>query len=101
MQFRLNPKSIDSLPPGTHSDGNNLYLIVKPGGSRAYLMRYCWQGKPQKMGLGAARDVSLKDARDKAIDANRLLAKGINPRDDRDEKRYATDSVLFFDFADA
>jgi integrase len=53
------------------------------------------------MGLGATRDVSLADARDAAIDANRLLAKGINPRDDRDEKRRAVDSIFFFDFAEA
>jgi integrase len=101
MQFRLNPKTIDSLSPGTYSDGNNLYLIVKETGARTYMLRYQWQGRPQKMGLGAPRDVSLKDARDKAIDANRLLAKNINPRDDRDEKRYATESVLFFEFAEA
>jgi hypothetical protein len=101
MKFRLNPKTIDKLPPGAHSDGNNLYLIVKPGGARAYMMRYHWQGKPQKMGLGSTDKVTLADARDKAIDANRLLGKGINPRDDRDEKRNAVDSVLFFDFAEA
>jgi integrase len=43
----------------------------------------------------------LSEARDAAIDANRLLAKGINPREDRDEKRYAQGAVLFFDFAEA
>jgi integrase len=88
------------LPPGTYGDGNNLYLVVKESGARAYLLRYQWQRRPQKMGLGSARDVSLKDARDRAIDANRLLAKGINPRDARDEERHAKDSVLFFDFAE-
>ena len=62
------------------------------------MMRYYWQGKPQKMGLGS---ITLADARDKAIDANRLLGKAINPRDDRDEKRNAIDSVLFFDLAEA
>jgi integrase len=100
MQYKLNPKSIDTLPPGTHGDGNNLYLVVKQSGARAYLLRYQWHGRPQKMGLGSTRDVSLKDARDKAIDANRLLAKGLNPRDTRDEERYAKDSVLFSDFAE-
>jgi hypothetical protein len=100
MQYKLNPKSIDALPSGTHGDGNNLYLVVKQSGARAYLLRYQWRGRPQKMGLGPTRDVSLKDAQDKAIDANRLLAKGINPRDARDEERYAKDSVLFFEFAE-
>jgi integrase len=101
MKGKLNPKEIESLPPSTYGDGNNLYLVVKDSGTRAYLMRYQWHGRPQKMGLGATRDVSLADARDAAIDANRLLAKGINPRDDRDEKRRAVDSIFFFDFAEA
>jgi integrase len=100
MQYKLNPKAIDTLPPGTHGDGNNLYLVVKESGSRAYLLRYQWCGRPQKMGLGSTQAVSLKEARDKAIDANRLLDKGINPRDARDEERYAKDSVLFFEFAE-
>jgi integrase len=100
MQYKLNPKAVDSLPSGTHGDGNNLYLVVKPSGARTYMMRYQWRGRPQKMGLGSTRDVTLKDARDKAIDANRLLAKGINPREARDEERYAKNSVLFFDFAE-
>ncbi len=100
MKGKLNPKEIDSLSPGTYGDGNNLYLVVKPTGARSYMLRYQWQGRPQKMGLGAADKIKLADARDKAIDASRLLAKGINPRDDRDEKRNAVDSVLFFDFAE-
>src|SRR6516165_11058317 len=50
IAFKLNPKEIESLPPGTHADGNNLYLIVKPSGSRSYALRYFWQGGPQKIG---------------------------------------------------
>jgi Arm DNA-binding domain len=97
---KLNPKQIDSLSPGTHGDGNNLYVVVKESGARAYMLRYYWQGRPQKMGLGSTRDVTLAEARDQAIDANRLIAKGINPRDDRDEKRRAEASVLFLGFAE-
>ena len=87
MKYRLNPKEIDTLPPGTYGDGNNLYLIVKDTGTRAYALRYSWHKRPQKMGLGAARDITLAEARDKAIDANRLIANGINPREARDEAR--------------
>jgi integrase len=100
MQYKLNPKAIDSLPPGTHGDGNNLYVVVKPSGARTYMLRYQWRGRPQKMGLGSTRDILLKEARDKAVDANRSLAKGINPRDARDEERRGKDSILFFDFAE-
>jgi integrase len=97
---KLNPKQIDSLSPGTHGDGNNLYAVVKDSGARAYMLRYYWQGRPQKMGLGATRDVTLAEARDAAIDANRLIAKNINPRDARDEKLHAAGSVLFGTFAE-
>ena len=98
---RLNPKQIDTLPPGSHADGNNLYLVVKPSGSRSYMLRYSWHGRMQKMGLGSTSKVRLADARDAAIDANRLLAKGINPRDQRDEERRAeSGGVLFYDFAE-
>ena len=97
---QLNPKEIESLPPGKHGDGNNLYLVVKGSGSRAYMLRYSWNGRPQKMGLGSIRDVNLSEARDAAIDANRLIAKGINPREARDEKRYAVGAVLFGEFAE-
>lgn len=98
---RLNPKQIETLPAGTYGDGNNLYLVVKPSGSRSYSLRYSWHGQMQKMGLGATSKVKLAEARDTAIDANRLLAKGINPREQRDEQRRTEGgAVLFFDFAE-
>jgi hypothetical protein len=70
---RLNPKQIEALPTGTYGDGNNLYLVVKPSGSRSYTLRYSWNGRMQKMGLGATERIKLAEARDAAIDANRLL----------------------------
>jgi integrase len=96
----LNPKEIDTLLPGTWGDGNNLYLVVKNAGARSYLLRYRWRGRPQKMGLGSARNFKLAEARKAAIAANRLIARGINPREARDEKRRATNTVLFGDFAE-
>jgi hypothetical protein len=38
-QHRINPKEIESLGPGTYGDGNNLYLVVKDSGARAYTLR--------------------------------------------------------------
>jgi len=98
---QLNPKQIDTLPAGMHGDGNNLYLVVKASGSRSYMLRYSWRGRMQKMGLGATSKIKLAEARNAAIDANRLLIKGINPRDHRDEKRRSEgNGVLFYDFAE-
>jgi integrase len=98
---RINPKQINTLPAGTHCDGNNLYLVVKATGSRSYMLRYSWRGRMQKMGLGATDKIKITEARDAAIDANRLLVKGINPRDHRDEQRRAeSGGVLFYVFAE-
>jgi integrase len=53
------------------------------------------------MGLGPTRDIKLSEARDKAIDANRLLAQGTNPKQARDDERRIAGSVLFGPFAEA
>ena len=65
--------------PGKHSDGGNLYLIVSDTGSRKWVLRFTWRGAAKEMGLGSANDVPLADAREKAADARRTLAKGLNP----------------------
>jgi hypothetical protein len=36
---KLNPKQVDSLPPGAHGDRNNLYLVVKDSGARSEAFR--------------------------------------------------------------
>lgn len=86
IAFKLKPKGIQSLPPGTHSDCNNLHLIVKRSGSRSYALRYFRQGKPEKMGLGSTRDTSFANPRDAAIDANwsrpRALARAARADED-------------------
>ena len=60
-------------------------------------------GIVKKMGFGSAKLAGLKlaEARDKAIDALRLLAKGIDPKEQRDdERRLAQGSRLFGEFAE-
>ncbi|MGJ5135685.1 tyrosine-type recombinase/integrase [Bradyrhizobium oligotrophicum] len=57
----------------------------------------------EKMGFGSAKLTGLKltEARDKAIDALRLLAKGVDPKEQRDdERRLAGGSRLFGEFAE-
>ena len=68
--------------PGEYPCGNNLYLIVTPSGGRRWAFRYQRNGIVRKMGFGSAKPTGLKlsEARDKAIDALRLLVKGTDPR---------------------
>ena len=73
--------------PGRYGDGRGGYglcLNVKPnsagGLSKAWAQRVRIQGKPTYLGLGPYPVVTLAEARVKALEHARLLAKGIDPR---------------------
>src|SRR4030081_2685748 len=99
----ITAKNYLTVGPGEYPCGNNLYLIVTPTGGRRWAFRYQRNGVVKKMGLGSAKPAGLKlsEAKDKAIDALRLLAKGTDPREHRDdEKRRIQGSRLFGEFAE-
>jgi integrase len=80
QRHRLNARQVSSIKePGWYSDGGNLGLKVQPSGSRGWTFRFTIRGKAREMGLGAANDVSLAEARDKADAARKLLADGKDP----------------------
>jgi integrase len=79
MKGRLSARKVETAKPGKYSDGGNLYLVVSATGSRKWVLRFTYAGRPKEMGLGSADDVSLADSRDKAAAARRLIAKGLNP----------------------
>ena len=74
---RLTDKSIRSLThPGYHADGGNLYLQVTASGdgvTRSWVIRYRSHGKVREMGAGSYPGISLKEAREKAIEARRMV----------------------------
>jgi integrase len=96
----ITAKNYLTVGPGEYSCGNNLSLIVAPTGSRHWTFRYQRAGIVKKMGLGSAKHVKPSEAKDKAIDHLRLIAKGIDPREQRDEKVRAEGSRLFGEFAE-
>jgi integrase len=61
------------------TDGRGLHLLVTPGGSRLWRIRYRYNGNESTMGVGAYPDVTLKDARELVDDARKALRNGINP----------------------
>jgi integrase len=96
-------KNYLTVGPGEYPCGNNLYLIVSPSGGRRWTFRYQRAGVVKKMGLGSAKaNTGLKpaEAKDKAIDHLRLIAKGVDPKEQRDNNRRAEGSRLFGDFAE-
>ncbi len=107
MQLRtekpnITAKNYLTVGPGEYPCGNNLYLIVTPSGGRRWAFRYQRNGGVKKMGLGSAKPAGLKlsEAKDKAIDALRLLAKGTDPREHRDDQKRREGSRLFGEFAE-
>lgn len=64
-------------------DGNGLYLEVSPKGGKWWRFKYRFDGKEKRLSLGVYPEVGLKDARERCIDARKLLAEGIDPSENR------------------
>lgn len=80
QQQRLSALQVTKLTkPGLYGDGGGLTLQITPTGAKSWLFRYMVAGKPFGMGLGPTHTVSLAEARQKALDARKLLVDGINP----------------------
>lgn len=52
-------------------DGNGLFLLVAPSGSKIWRFKYRFQGKEKLISFGQYPAVSLKDAREKAAESKR------------------------------
>ena len=80
QQQRLSALQVSKLvKPGLYGDGGGLTLQITITGTKSWLFRYMVAGKPFGMGLGPTHTVSLAEARQKALEARKLLIDGINP----------------------
>ena len=83
----LNDTKIRSLKPSAKpfkvSDSHGLYLLINPGGSRLWYLKYRINGKESRLGLGAYPDVSLAYARHQRDGIRKLLMQNINPAQQR------------------
>jgi integrase len=84
--------------PGRYADGGGLYLQVQPSSgkdgvsrlpavTKSWLFRFMRNGRAREMGLGPVDLVPLTDARDVAHDCRKMLLKGVDPIDARQEQR--------------
>lgn len=107
---KLTALSVKSAKTGRHSDGDGLYLLVKPTGSRSWLLRVQSEGKRRDIGLGSVdlaprgdrnenlidevpllerRILTLAEAREKASCLRRIAKAGRDPIAERDKDRRA------------
>ena len=61
------------------SDEKGLYLLVKPNGARLWRYKYRHAGIEKLLAIGRYPDVSLREARDRRDDAQKLVANHVDP----------------------
>lgn len=101
--------TVKSAKPGRHADGDGLYLLVKPSGAKAWLLRVQVDGRRRDIGLGTAdtssraigkgeaspivipilqrKILTLAEARDKAAMLRVAAKSGLDPIAERDRER--------------
>src|SRR3546814_19441320 len=76
---RLSVSAVKSATrPGRFSDGDGLYLVVQPGGSKSWVCRVQKAGNRRDFGLGSASKVSLADARERAREIRSQVEIGLD-----------------------
>lgn len=107
MGALIAPK-VKNAAPGRHGDGGGLYLVVKPSGSRSWVLPIQREGKRRDLGLGTVelasrppdqqrasdgipillrRQLTLSEAREKAGELRRFAKAGLDPVVERDRER--------------
>lgn len=79
FERRLKASMIKKAPPGRHTDGGGLYLVVDPSGASRWLLRITVQGRRRDFGLGSTSVVSLEEARQKADEFRKMARGGGDP----------------------
>lgn len=95
--MKLTALQTRNAKPGRHADGNGLYLLVSPAGSKSWVLRIQVDGRRRDFGLGALQEVSLAEAREKAQEWRKLAKEGLNPS--AEAKRQKASQTTFEDAA--
>jgi integrase len=101
--LRIMPKSLSDASarnakpktkPYKMVDGEGLFLLVMPNGSKYWRLKYFFAGKEKLLALGVYPEVSLADARDRRMQARKVLAAGNDPsKAKKQAKQLATDKA--------
>ena len=91
---------------GRYTDSyiKGLQLLLKPSGTKYWLLRFAFNGKRHELGIGPFPDLLPKEARQIAQEARTLIAKGENPLTRKlaqkvQRKTLETKKITFRDFA--
>jgi len=64
-------------------DGDGMFLLIHPNGSKYWRMKYTFDGKSKLASFGVWPGVSLKEARESRHEAKQKIRIGINPVDEK------------------
>lgn len=62
-----------------HPDASGLHIAISKTGKKTFRLKARFQGKDVKLTIGTFPAISLKMAREKAIEAHFLIAQGVKP----------------------
>lgn len=75
------------MKPYKMADGEGLFLLVSPSGSKYWRLRYFIAGKEKLLALGVYPETSLVAARERRLEARKALAAGKDPSDSKRESK--------------
>lgn len=80
---------------------NGLFIEIKESGIKTWHYRYSLNGKQERLTIGRYPDLSLKEARQVRDESASMVAKGISPKQEKqDQKAGRLNSLLFKDYGD-
>lgn len=87
-------KKVQSLikvgTPGRYSDGNGLYLMIPKRGAPYWMYRYTLAGKRRELTLDKCADLSLAEARERAVETQKAIRNGLDPVEERKREEQVT-----------
>lgn len=75
---------------------NGLFIEVKESGVKSWHYRYTFNGKQERLVIGRYPDLSLKDARQIRDESASMVAKGISPKQEKENKKKGIGNSLLF-----
>src|SRR5208283_1103220 len=76
------------------SDANGLFILINPNNGKYWRYKYFFEGKEKLISFGTYPETSLAEAREKRVEAAKLLRNGIDPSAARKQAKQVTAPIL-------
>jgi len=94
----LTAKKIELAKPGDKNyklfDQEGLHLLIRPTGTKSWVLKYYFEGKEKKITLGQYPLISLKEARERKSEFKLSIARGIDPIQKQKQEKAEKDKLL-------